>query len=85
MSLVIVFMVSSFFVSGLDHRFNWSHVPTAVVVLGNVMVLVGFLVQFQAMKENRYASAVIEVGAQQQVISTGPYAVVRRQIGRAHV
>lgn len=77
MLLVIVFITSSLLVCGLDHRFNWSHVPIPLIVLGNVMVLIGFLVQFQALKENRYASVVIEVGAQQQVISTGPYAVVR--------
>src|SRR5882757_5749638 len=28
-------------VCGLDHRFGWSNVPTAVVFIGNVLVVVG--------------------------------------------
>ena len=36
-----------------------------------------YLVVFLTMRENRYASRVVEVTAEQQVIRSGPYAVVR--------
>jgi protein-S-isoprenylcysteine O-methyltransferase Ste14 len=64
-------------VPALDHRFGWSHVPLPAVVAGDVLVAVGFLVVFLVFKENSYASAVIEVGAAQRVVDTGPYARVR--------
>ena len=61
----------------LDHRLGWSRVPPAVVAAGDLLVAFGFLVVFRVFKENSYASAVIEVGAEQKVIDTGPYALVR--------
>jgi len=62
---------------GLDHRFGWSTVQPWVSIGGDGLVLLGFLGVFLVFKENTYASAIIEVGAEQRVISTGPYAVVR--------
>jgi protein-S-isoprenylcysteine O-methyltransferase Ste14 len=64
-------------VPALDHRFAWSHVPLPVVVAGDVLVGVGFLLVFLVFRENSFASAVVEVGAEQKVIDTGPYARVR--------
>jgi protein-S-isoprenylcysteine O-methyltransferase Ste14 len=64
-------------VPALDHRFGWSRVPAAAVVVGGALVALGFLVVFLVFRENTYASAVIEVGAEQRVIDTGPYARVR--------
>jgi protein-S-isoprenylcysteine O-methyltransferase Ste14 len=64
-------------VPALDHRFGWSRVAPPIVVGGDVLVVAGFLVVFLVFRENSYASAVIEVGAEQKVIATGPYAVVR--------
>jgi protein-S-isoprenylcysteine O-methyltransferase Ste14 len=37
----------------------------------------GLLIVFLVFKENSYAAGVIEVGKEQKVISTGPYAIVR--------
>ena len=64
-------------VPALDRRFGWSRLPATIVVLGEALVAAGFVVVFRVFKENSYASAVVEVGAQQRVIDTGPYAVVR--------
>jgi protein-S-isoprenylcysteine O-methyltransferase Ste14 len=64
-------------VPALDHRFGWSHVPVPVVVAGEALVALGFLLVFLVFRKNSYASAVIEVGAEQKVIDTGPYAHVR--------
>jgi protein-S-isoprenylcysteine O-methyltransferase Ste14 len=61
----------------IDHRFGWSRVPPYLSVAGDLLVAIGFLVIFYVFKENTYASAIIEVGAGQKVITTGPYAIVR--------
>jgi protein-S-isoprenylcysteine O-methyltransferase Ste14 len=37
----------------------------------------GFYIVFITFRENRFSSAIIEIGKGQTVISTGPYAVVR--------
>jgi len=66
-----------FAVPGVDHRFGWSHVPRAVSVIGDVMVAVGFLVVFLTFRENTFTAGTIEVAEGQQVIDSGPYAVVR--------
>jgi len=61
----------------LDHRFSWSSVPLPVVVGGDVLVALGFLIIFLVFKENTFTAATIEVAPDQRVISTGPYAIVR--------
>ena len=64
-------------VPALDRRFGWSNVPVYVVAVGDALVAVGFLFIFRVYKENTFTSATIEVAADQRVVSTGPYAVVR--------
>lgn len=61
----------------LDHRFSWSVVPVSVVVAGDVLVALGFLIVFVVFKENTFAAATISVSPDQRVIATGPYAIVR--------
>lgn len=77
MSIVSVAYIAMFVVSGLDQRFGWSDVPLAVVIAGNVLVIVGFYIEFLVFRENSYTSTTIEVAKEQTVITTGPYAVVR--------
>jgi protein-S-isoprenylcysteine O-methyltransferase Ste14 len=64
-------------VPALDHRFGWSAVPVWSVVLGDVLVAVGFYFIFLVYRENTFAAATVEVAAGQKVIATGPYAIVR--------
>ena len=64
-------------VSALDHRFGWSTVPTAVVVVGNVLVLAGLALAELVVIQNNYAAATITVEAEQPVVSTGLYGLVR--------
>lgn len=66
-----------FVVSSLDHRFFWSWVPTYLVIIGDVLVALGLWIVFRVFRENSFTSATIEVGADQKVISSGPYAIVR--------
>ncbi|MUL66835.1 hypothetical protein BOO86_20340 [Mycobacterium sp. CBMA 234] len=64
-------------VSALDWRFGWSHVPTAVVILGNVVVAVSLVAAQVVVIQNNFAGASITVEAGQPVISTGLYGIVR--------
>lgn len=63
--------------SALDHRFGWSNVPVAVVIAGNVAVLVGLGVAEFVVIQNRYAAATVTVEPGQPVVSTGLYGIVR--------
>jgi protein-S-isoprenylcysteine O-methyltransferase Ste14 len=64
-------------VSALDHRYAWSVVPLYGVLAGDALVAIGFCFIFLVYRENTYTSATIEIAADQKVISTGPYAIVR--------
>ena len=69
--------VFTFVVSGLDRRFGLSYVPGAAVVAADAIVLLGYGIIILALRENRYASRVVEVEMGQRVVATGPYAIVR--------
>jgi len=66
-----------FLLPGFDKRLGWSNIPVVVVIVADVLVLVGYGMFFLALRENRYASRIIEVEQEQKVISSGPYAIVR--------
>jgi protein-S-isoprenylcysteine O-methyltransferase Ste14 len=75
--LASIFVSATFIVSAIDYRMGWSSVPTSVVVLGNVLVAIGFCLIFWVFRANSFASSTIELSAGQRVIDTGPYALVR--------
>ena len=77
MSLAMIGFIGLITVPALDHRFDWSTVPVNLVLIGDLMVILGFYLVFLVYKENSFSSATIEVAPDQKVISTGPYAVVR--------
>jgi len=64
-------------VPALDRRFGWSDVPAPFVIIGDLLMLLGWLGIYVVFRENSFASATIEAAADQRVISTGPYAWVR--------
>ncbi len=72
-----LYLILIFLLPGLDKRFGWSNVPVWLVLLADVFVLVAFLLNFLVIRVNSYASRVVEVEQGQQVITTGPYALVR--------
>jgi protein-S-isoprenylcysteine O-methyltransferase Ste14 len=76
-SATIVAVVAVLVVSALDHRFGWSQVPTPVVIVGNLLVAVGLGLAQLVVMQNSYAAATITVEADQEVVSTGLYGVVR--------
>jgi protein-S-isoprenylcysteine O-methyltransferase Ste14 len=77
MSIASIGFIALIVVPALDHRFGWSHVPVAGVLLGNLLMLLGWLGIYFVFRENSFAAATIQSSADQRVISTGPYAWVR--------
>ena len=76
-SLSGLLLVFSLVLSGFDFRFGWSLVPNALVVLASVLLLVGYVLYAEVLRENVYLSRVVEVQAGQIVIDTGLYGIVR--------
>lgn len=72
-------------VSALDHRFHWSPVPTAICLLGDVLVGAGLAVVVLVVIQNNYAATTVRVEAGQQVVSTGLYGLVRHPMYTGNV
>jgi protein-S-isoprenylcysteine O-methyltransferase Ste14 len=76
-SLASVCFIALFIVPGLDYRFGWSHVPPILSLIADGGVALGFFIVFLTFKENSYTRGTIEVSEKQQVITSGPYRLVR--------
>ncbi|GKU27408.1 methyltransferase family protein [Clostridium folliculivorans] len=66
-----------FILPGIDFRFNWSHETVWFILLANLIVFATYIFIFYVFKVNTYASTVIQVEKKQEVITTGPYSIVR--------
>jgi protein-S-isoprenylcysteine O-methyltransferase Ste14 len=77
MSFASIGFIGLLVLPGIDHRFGWSDMPAYVAISGDLLVVLGWLGIFLVFRENSFSSATIELAADQRVISTGPYAVVR--------
>jgi protein-S-isoprenylcysteine O-methyltransferase Ste14 len=76
-SLASKALLLTIIVPAIDPRCRWSTVPLSLVVTGNMLVALGFLMVTAVFRENTFASAIIEMMEGQKIIATGPYAVVR--------
>ena len=70
-------LLAVYVIPGLDRRYDWSTVPPALVLVADILVLLGYLLFVLTIRENRYASRVVEVEDNQVVVTTGPYSLVR--------
>jgi protein-S-isoprenylcysteine O-methyltransferase Ste14 len=71
-------------VAGLDFRFGWSAVPLGTVILGHVLTILSFAGIYLVFRENAFASSTIETAADQRLVDTGPYAIIRHPSTRLH-
>jgi protein-S-isoprenylcysteine O-methyltransferase Ste14 len=76
-TIAAIVFLGDFVVPALDHHYRWSFVPAWACVVGDLMMILGFVIVFQVFKANSFTSGIIEVAENQKVISTGPYALVR--------
>jgi protein-S-isoprenylcysteine O-methyltransferase Ste14 len=67
-------------VAGLDHRFGWSPVfPLWLIVLGFILIALGYAFGVWAIVENRFFSSVVRIQLDRKhvVCDSGPYRIVR--------
>jgi protein-S-isoprenylcysteine O-methyltransferase Ste14 len=76
-SFVLVGFIALLVLPALDHRFGWSRVPTSICLVGDALIVLGFVWVWRVLKENPFGASTIQVEDDQTVISTGPYALVR--------
>jgi protein-S-isoprenylcysteine O-methyltransferase Ste14 len=77
LSAAVVLWCALIILPGLDHRFHWSSVPVPVVLAADALVVAGYAIVFRVFQENSFASSTVVVHADQRVISSGPYRLVR--------
>lgn len=80
----VVFLMG-FILSGLDFRFGWTKVPSAVTITASVLFIASYLLYAEVMRENAYLSRTIEVQEGQKVVDTGLYGIVRHPMYAATV
>ena len=76
-ALMGLFLLFSFLIAGLDYRLGLSKMPFALSVSGAIMMMLGYGLFCAVLLQNAYASRVVSLQENQQVISTGLYARVR--------
>ena len=77
LTIIGILFVSLLVIPALDYQFQWSQLPTVIEVIGNLGVVLSFIIIFLVMKENPFASKGLTIHEDQTIITTGPYAVVR--------
>jgi protein-S-isoprenylcysteine O-methyltransferase Ste14 len=78
MALSLVFPMV--IVAGLDHRFGWSNpFPLWTIVIGFILISVGYSFATWAFAENRFFSSVVRIQTDREhaVCDSGPYRILR--------
>lgn len=73
----LVSMLGLLAVAALDHRFGWSHMPIAVSIFGDALLVFSYFLYYLVFRQNTYAASSIKTFEGQKVISTGLYGIVR--------
>ncbi len=77
-SIGSVVFVAGFIAIAIDLRlYGLDIVPTAWILIADLGIFLGYLLILWVFKENSYASRTVEVVEGQEVIITGPYAIIR--------
>lgn len=74
---LLILFCAILIIPSFDHRFGWSDVPIYIVIAGDILIALGYFLIFLVFRENPFAAATIQVSADQKVITTGPYSIVR--------
>ena len=76
-ALSALMFVAGFLLAGFDQRYGWSEMPAWVVAIAAVVMVCGYGLYAEVMRENAFLSRTVEVQENQKVISTGLYGIVR--------
>jgi protein-S-isoprenylcysteine O-methyltransferase Ste14 len=71
--------------SAYDHRVGWSSVPTAVCVIGDLLIVIGLVGGMLVVVQNSYAGASVRVEEGQKLASSGLYKLVRHPMYAANL
>lgn len=77
--------VAGFVIAGLNFRYQWLSVPRWLVASAAVVFELGYLMFAEVLRENEYLSRTVEVRADQKVVDTGLYGVVRHPMYAATI
>ena len=69
--------LAGFILPGLDRRYGWSEVPLWIIIAADIFIFVGYLMVFQVFRQNSYASRIVQVEKDHELISDGLYGWVR--------
>lgn len=76
-ALSSIMFVAGFVVCGLTYRFGWPSCPKWVVALAAAVLLLGYGLYGEVLRENAYLSRTVEIQENQKVVDTGLYGIVR--------
>ena len=79
MAVMLALWIGWLILMGLDRRYHWSNVPTALKAIGLALIVLGSYLVLLTLKANSYAAPVVKIqtGRGHAVATTGPYAYVR--------
>lgn len=62
---------------GFDYQYDWSQLPEILKWIGFLGLFLSYVIVFLVMRENSFASKGLMIHKEQEVITSGPYSVVR--------
>ena len=75
--LIIISFLLLLILPGLDYQYRWSQLLPIFKLLGNIGLIISYMIIFLVMKENPFASKGLTIHEDHKLIKTGLYAVVR--------
>lgn len=84
-ALSALMFLAGFVLCGLDFRFDWLQLPHWISWAAAAVFLIGYGMYAEVMRENSYLSRTVKVEAEQTVIDTGLYGIIRHPMYTATV
>ena len=69
--------LAGFIVAGLDFRYKWLQLPPVVTIIATIVFVLSYIMYAFVLVQNTFLSRTIKVTANQYVIDTGLYGIVR--------
>jgi protein-S-isoprenylcysteine O-methyltransferase Ste14 len=87
MVLLLASLLAIFLTAALDARYGWSAVSTPLVVVGYILFTLGFAMTTWVYAVNKFAEPSVRIQSDrgQEVVDTGPYAIVRHPLYAASI
>ena len=82
MVLLLASLLAIFLIAAFDARYGWSSVSTPLVVVGYILFTLGFAITTWVYAVNKFAEPSVRIQSDrgQEVVDTGPYAIVRHPL-----